>query len=208
MEAALRALADEIGGRCSRPWSAGRPQRASWRRCCRLLARACRGICGCCARRGLSWFAGTGSGGSTAFAPNRSPRSMNGWAGTEPCGSSGSMPCTPRWPGENANEGAPDDEQRTCEQPHPGQPAMSRWQGHRAHGRPLRHRHRRLVGSPWIPSVWPAGSAMSRATCDPAASTARTSLPAERKAWGAWKCASPHKGCCCGPSTSTSRSTS
>ena len=41
---------------------------------------------------------------------------MNGWAGTGPCGSSGWMPCIPRWPGEtrtNANEGVPDDQQPT-----------------------------------------------------------------------------------------------
>jgi DNA-binding transcriptional ArsR family regulator len=27
--------------------------------------------------------------------------SMDGWPGTEACGSSGWMPCTPRWPGGN-----------------------------------------------------------------------------------------------------------
>jgi Activator of Hsp90 ATPase homolog 1-like protein len=43
------------------------------------------------------------------------------------------MPCTPRWPGENANEGAPDDQQRTWSPPHPGKPALSRWQRHRAY---------------------------------------------------------------------------
>jgi hypothetical protein len=32
----------------------------------------------------------------------------------------------PRWPGENANEGAPDDQQRTSGYPHPGQPAIGR----------------------------------------------------------------------------------
>jgi DNA-binding IscR family transcriptional regulator len=35
------------------------------------------------------------SGGSTAFAPSRSPRSMNGWVGTGPSGNSGWTPCTP-----------------------------------------------------------------------------------------------------------------
>ena len=50
---------------------------------------------------------------STAFVPSRWPRSMSGWAGTGPCGSSGWTPCTPRWRGENANEGAPDDRQCT-----------------------------------------------------------------------------------------------
>ena len=124
---------------------AARQPRVSWRRCCRLPAREYRGTCGCCGRRGWSRSARRRSGGSTVFAPSRSPRSMNGWAGTGPCGSSGWMPCTPRWPGENANEGAPDDQQRTCGRPHPGQPAISRWQGHRAHGRPLRHRYRRPV---------------------------------------------------------------
>ena len=38
------------------------------------------------------------------------------------------MLCTPRWPGEDANEGAPDDQQRTSWYPHPGQPAIGRRQ--------------------------------------------------------------------------------
>src|SRR5215469_9117412 len=46
---------------------------------------------------------------------------------------------------ESANEGAPDDQQRTWERPHPGQPAIGRWQGRRAHAGPLRHQHRRPV---------------------------------------------------------------
>ena len=41
----------------------------------------------------------------------------------------------------------------TLQPPHPGQPALSRWQGRRAHGGPLRHRHRRpVVGDSPIPA--------------------------------------------------------
>src|SRR5512133_3800533 len=53
--------------------------------------------------------------------------------------------CIPRLPEENANEGEPDDQQGTCGRPHPGQPALSRRQGRRAHAGPLRDRYRRPV---------------------------------------------------------------
>ncbi len=145
MEAVLRALADE-SRRTMLETLAGGPATAGELAALLPIARpGYRGTCGCCGRRGWSRSARRRSGGSTVFAPSRSPRSMNGWAGTGPCGSSGWMPCTPRWPGANANEGAPDDQQRTCGQPHPGQPAISGWQRHRAHGGPLRHRYRRPV---------------------------------------------------------------
>src|ERR1700722_17310461 len=63
-------------------------------------------------RRGWAGSARTHNGARAVFAPRRSARAMNGWAGTGSCWSSGSTPCTPRWPGGNANEGAPDDQQR------------------------------------------------------------------------------------------------
>src|ERR1022692_2342889 len=39
------------------------------------------------------------------------------------------MPCTPKSPGESANEGAPDDQRHTSDDAHSGQPAIRGWQG-------------------------------------------------------------------------------
>ena len=46
-----------------------------------------------------------------------------------------------------------------------------------------------------IPAVSPAGSVRSRATSARAGSTASASLPADRKAAGAWRRASLRRGC-------------
>src|SRR3954452_23950775 len=121
-------------GRSFSPWLAVRRPRASWRRSCRSLDRASRGICGCCGRPGWSMSARRRSGASTLFGPSRLPSSMDGWPRTGASGSSGWMPCTPRWPGGTANEGAPDDRERAWRPPHPGQPANSRLRGHRPDG--------------------------------------------------------------------------
>src|ERR1700733_4715896 len=58
-------------------------------------------------------------------------------------------------PGDT-NEGAPDDQQRTWEHPHPGPPAIRRRHRRRADGGPLRHRHRRrVVGTHRSPAPGP-----------------------------------------------------
>jgi hypothetical protein len=110
MEAVLRALADEnrramledpTGGPANRGRTGGA---AADRPPGGFAAPA-----GACGRRGWSRSAGRRSGGSALSAPSRSRRSINGWAGNRALvGASCWTPCTPRSPGANANEGAPD----------------------------------------------------------------------------------------------------
>src|ERR1700761_2106902 len=92
------------GGRCWTRWPVARPRPGNWPGCCRSPAPACRGTCGCCARRGWSRSGRTRSGGCTASGPSRWPRSTTGSAGTGPCGNNAWTPCTPRSPAENENE--------------------------------------------------------------------------------------------------------
>ncbi len=194
------------GGRFWRAWCSVRQPPVSWQRCYRSLAQGSPDTCGFCAKRGWSRSARRRSGGSTVFVPSHSPKSMSGWAGTGPCGSSGWTPGTPRWPAEDANEGAADDQQHRAgrQRSHPGQPAISRWQRRRAHPGPLRHRHRRpLVGTHGPPTSRP----LDRCGRNSADSSAHTSSPADGKAPGGWKPASPRTTGWCGPRTRRTQTT-
>ena len=78
--------------------------------------------------------------------------------------------------------------------PHPGQPAISRWQGI-ARMEDRFDRYRDLWSALTDPQRLAHWYGDVEATCAWAVSTAFASMPADRKAQDAWKRASPRSGC-------------
>ena len=105
------------------------------------------------------------------------------------------MPCTPRWPGGNANEGVPHDQQRSGGQSHRGHPAHSGWQG----AVRMEDRFDTDIDDLWSALTDPSRLARWLGEFEGdlrlGGEFRARFLPADGKVMGGWMCASPRGTC-------------